>query len=130
MLKNDTMKGPMITIDDLEHLGPASEVSKDDNEGLVFIAVSNMTNSIWDYYVKKDPASISKFELRTFLNEFMKVDLTSGDFENVKEKIDHDNTGAIDKVKMARFILTISGHSKLAKNETLIKAAILISLGK
>ena len=62
----------------------------------------------------EDPARISQAELEDFLSLFLELELSPTQFRRVKKKIDYDNSGAIDKVKMARFILNISGHSSLA----------------
>ena len=86
-----------------------------------------MTNNIWTDYVIQDPASISHCELETFLNRFLQLSLKINEFDRILKTIDYDNSGVVDKLKMAKFILNMSGNSLLSDNEIQIKTALKLS---
>ena len=108
----------------LSRLGHQKEHAEEQLNGeeqmQVYIAIGRIINSIWVEFVDKGSDTMSRRELQVFMQCFLEFKLKRQEFERLYQNIDQDSSGKIDKIKMVKFALKISGYSSLIKNNHLI----------
>ena len=79
---------------------------------LVYRAVRNTINEIWEKYADKppEPELLGTEGIKAFLREFMKDEkVKDKDLKHIIRNMNTDENGMIDKFEMSSFVLNLTG---------------------